>query len=279
MALSQSPPPFFYQGVSGRSRLFIAVLCSVGLMQIDRHLELTSPLRQGLSVLLHPIVELLQLPRDMTHVVLSAVRSAHEMQREIDDLKQKQVADAARLVGLARLEAENASLRGLLELRARINKPTVVAEFQAAQRDPFANRIIINQGTDRGLTVGDPVLSSDGVIGQVSRAYPLTSEVRLVSDEQLIVPVFLPRVGVRAIAQGLGGQDTFELQYVNLAADIHVGDKIITSGLDGRYPPGLPVGEVISIIPGREGQFPRVLAKPAVSIADHQQLLVIRHQP
>lgn len=259
-----------------RIRLLIAVFCALGLMQIDRHLTITGPLRQGLSVLLHPIVELLQLPRDAALALAESLHTSSELRSEVETLRAEQLETASMRLRLKTLEVENENLRGLQALQTRLAREGVVAEFQSAQRDPFAHRIVVGKGSEHGLSVGDPVISSDGVIGQVSRALPLTSEVRLLSDEQMMVPVFLPRAGVRAISQGLGTQDGFELQYVNLSADIRVGDIVVSSGLDGRYPAGLPVGEVISIIPGREGQFPRVLARPAASVAMHQQMLVLR---
>lgn len=260
----------------GRIRLLIAVFCALGLMQVDRHLGLTAPLRQGLSVLLHPVVELLQLPRDAAFAVAEALQSNSSLQAELDSLRQQQLEATAMRLRLTTLETENENLRSLQGLQASLARAGVVAEFQAAQRDPFAHRILIGKGSEQGISVGDPVISSDGVIGQVSRSHPLTAEVRLLSDEQMFVPVLLPRAGIRAIAQGMGTQDGFELQYVNLAADIRIGDQIVSSGLDGRYPAGLPVGEVVSIIPGREGQFPRVLGRPAASVAIHQQMLVLR---
>jgi rod shape-determining protein MreC len=119
------------------------------------------------------------------------------------------------------------------------------------------------------------VISAAGVIGQVSRVYPLSAEVRLLSDDQLRVPVVLPRTSIRALTQGLGSQDGFEVQYVNLAAEIQIGDDVLSSGLDGLYPAGLPVGKVTAIIPGREGQFPRVLARPMATIGLQQQVLIL----
>lgn len=275
MSLSPSPQPFFHQGVSGRIRLFIAVFSALGLMQLDHQARLTEPLRQGLSVLLYPLEQAAILPRDLAVWGWETIQGIEALRTQVDALEQTQSEQAAASLLWSQLQAENQNLRALLNLKQANATQGVVAQFVSARRDPLAQQVVLNQGTDAGVQVGSPVISAAGVIGQVSRVYPLSAEVRLLSDDQLRVPVVLPRTSIRALTQGLGSQDGFEVQYVNLAAEIQIGDDVLSSGLDGLYPAGLPVGKVTAIIPGREGQFPRVLARPMATIGLQQQVLIL----
>ncbi|MGA0881730.1 MAG: rod shape-determining protein MreC, partial [Burkholderiaceae bacterium] len=267
--------PFFHQGVSGRIRLFIAVFSALGLMQLDHQARLTEPLRQGLSVLLYPLEQAAILPRDLAVWGWETLQGIEALRTQVDALEQTQSEQAAASLLWSQLQAENQNLRALLNLKQANATQGVVAQFVSARRDPLAQQVVLNQGTDAGVQVGSPVISAAGVIGQVSRVYPLSAEVRLLSDDQLRVPVVLPRTSIRALTQGLGSQDGFEVQYVNLAAEIQIGDDVLSSGLDGLYPAGLPVGKVTAIIPGREGQFPRVLARPMATIGLQQQVLIL----
>ncbi|CAM8620703.1 MreC Cell shape-determining protein [Burkholderiales bacterium] len=275
MSLSPSPQPFFHQGVSGRIRLFIAIFSALGLMQLDHQARLTEPLRQGLSVLLYPLEQAAILPRDLAVWGWETLQGIEALRDRVAVLEQSQAERAASALLWAQLQAENQNLRTLLSLKQANPAQGVVAQFVSARRDPLAQQVVLNQGGDAGIQIGSPVMSASGVIGQVSRVYPLSSEVRLLSDDQLRVPVVLPRTGIRALTQGLGSQDGFEVQYVNLAAEIQIGDDVLSSGLDGLYPAGLPVGKVTAIIPGREGQFPRVLARPMATIGLQQQVLIL----
>lgn len=275
MALSPSPPPFFHQGISGRIRLLVAIFSSLGLMQLDHQAGLTEPLRKGLSVLLYPLEQAALLPRDLALWTWGTLSGMEALRDRLTALEQLQAEQSATLLLSSQLQAENENLRGLLQLKAALKPQGVTAEFVSARRDPLANKVVLNQGSDAGVQVGSPVISASGVIGQVSRVYPLSAEVRLLSDDQLRVPVVLPRTGVRALTEGQGSQDGFEVQYVNLAAEIQIGDDVLSSGLDGIYPPGLPVGKVTAIIPGREGQFPLVLARPIATIGLQHQVLIL----
>lgn len=276
MALSQSPPPFFRQGLSARIKLFIALSAAALLMQLDSEVNIAKPLRQGLSVILYPIAEALLIPRDFALWLSERVKVVAELANEIDRMRETELHNAEALLLAAQFEADNRNLRGLLEIRQQNTLPSIVAEVRAGLQDNLSRKVLINKGIEHQVSVGDPVINSQGVVGQVSRVFPLTSEVRLLSDEQLMVPIFLPSAGIRAISQGLGQQDGFQIRFVNLAAEIKEGDLIVTSGLDGLYPAGLAVGQVSLVVGAPQGQFPTVIGRPTASVARHKEVLVIR---
>ncbi|MEK9812413.1 MAG: rod shape-determining protein MreC [Bordetella sp.] len=275
MALSQSPPAFFRQGLSARIKLAIALTAAVVVMQLDRRFVIATPLRQGVSVILYPVTEALLMPRDFAYWAGERLQSVSELANEVDRLRDEKTDKAQTLLLVNQLRSDNENLRALLNLKSTAFPESRAGEVRASLKDGLARKVLINLGLDQGLSVGDPVINSDGVIGQVSRVFPLTSEMRLLSDEQLFVPVFLPGSGVRGITQGNGQADEFRVRYVNLAAELKEGDEIVTSGLDGLYPAGLPVGRVSLVVPAAQGQFPTVTAIPAASVARYKEVLVI----
>jgi rod shape-determining protein MreC len=240
LALSQSPPPFFRQGLSARIKLFIALAAATLLMQLDSEVNIAKPLRQGLSVVLYPIVEALLVPRDFALWLTDRLKTVAELADEVDRMREEQLRNAATLLLADQVQTENQNLRALMEIRQQEGMPGLVAKVRAGLQDSLSRKVLIDKGLEHQVSIGDPVINSQGVVGQVSRVFPLTSEVRLLSDEQLMVPVFLPSAGIRAISQGLGQQDGFQIRFVNLAAQIKEGDPIVTSGLDGLYPPAWP---------------------------------------
>ena len=275
MALSQSPPAFFRQGLSARIKLAIALTAAIAVMQLDRRFEIASPLRLGVSVILYPVTEALLMPRDLAYWAGERLQSVSQLANEIERLRDQETNNAQSLLLVDQLRSDNENLRNLLNLKSSAFPESRAGEVRASLKDGLARKVLINLGQDQGLSVGDPVINSDGVVGQVSRVFPLTAEIRLLSDEQLFVPIFLPSSGVRGITQGSGQADEFRVRYVNLAAEIEEGDKIVTSGLDGLYPAGLAVGRVSLVVPAAQGQFPTVIAIPAASVARYKEVLVI----
>jgi rod shape-determining protein MreC len=151
-----------------------------------------------------------------------------------------------------------------------------VAEVLYQTRDTFARRFVLDKGTQHGLAAGQPVVDAGGVIGQITRTFPLSSELTLVTDRNLSIPVQLNRTGLRAIAYGDAEPNRLELRYVAANADVLAGDTITTSGLDGLYPPGLPVGRVILVDHAGGSTFARILLEPAAAVDRSRMILVLQ---
>jgi len=276
LALSHNSPALFHQGLPARLRLVVAAVSATLLMQLDYHASMTQPLRQGINTVLYPVTELMMMPRDILIALGESLRSGQSLREEVTRIREQETARSETLLAIEKLREENDNLRGLLALQKSIPGASLAAEVRAARPAPVHDVVVIDRGSESGVQAGDPVINSSGVIGQVSRVFPLTSEVRLLSDKQLSVPVFLPRLGVRGLTRGITGEDAFELRHVNLAANIQIGDVIQTSGLDGLYPPGLPIGTVTSISESGLSPFPVVIGKPVASVAVTRQVLVLQ---
>src|SRR5262249_15029570 len=142
-------------------------------------------------------------------------------------------------------------------------------------RDPFSQKVFLNKGTDGGISAGEAVIDADGVVGQVTRVFPFMSEVTLVTDKDHAVPVRVVRSGVRSVLFGSGAGRPPELRFTAPNADIEVGDVLVTSGIDGTYPPGLSVAQVVSLERDTGQMFARITAKPLAGVDRSRHLMVL----
>jgi rod shape-determining protein MreC len=194
------------------------------------------------------------------------------LHNENDDLRRKQVAIANLLLRQQHLEDENKHLRALLDMRARQPVEGRVADILYATRDPFSRRVVIDKGTQQGIAAGAAVIDDIGVIGQVTRVFPLSAEVTLLTDKEQAIPVEVQRNGLRAILAGAGG-GMMELRYMAANAEVQPGDVLVTSGLDGIYLPGLPAARVTHV--DHDSSFARIQCAPIAGVERHGQVLVL----
>jgi rod shape-determining protein MreC len=272
--MDRSPPAFFNQGPSAHARLALCAVLAIILLVVDSRMGALAPLRQGVATVLHPLQVALLAPRDLGDRVGDHLAGVERLRADNDELRRVEATNALMLLQAEQVAAENRQLRELLGARERAPLPTVIAEVLRDARDPFTRRLLIDRGMQHGLLAGQPVIDADGVVGQVTRVLPLSAEVTLLTDRGATLPVEIARTGQRAIAFG-GGDGLLELRFLAASTDVQPDDTLITSGLDGIYPPGLPVGRVVRIQPpGAAGVFGRVLAQP-VAAADRRRLLLV----
>ncbi|MGH8648065.1 MAG: rod shape-determining protein MreC, partial [Burkholderiales bacterium] len=190
-------------------------------------------------------------------------------------LQRENFENAAPLLQLKALQAENRQLRELLAARERLRVELAAAEVLYAARDPFSRKVVIDRGSQQDVRPGQPVVDNRGLVGQVTRAYPWLAEVTLVTDKGQFVPVQNVRNGLRAVLSGTGSDGALELRFIPLNADFQNGDELVTSGIDGVYPPGLPVARVTNVERSAEQIFARITGTPLGGVANHTHLLVV----
>jgi rod shape-determining protein MreC len=175
------------------------------------------------------------------------------------------------------LTLENNRLRKLLELRSRITTPSIAAEVLYDAADPYTRKVILDKGMAQGIEAGSPVIDESGVLGQVTRVLPLVSEVTLVTDREQAVPVLNTRTGARSVAYGdpsaHGG--SMELRFMAGNSDVQPGDLLTTSGVDGVYPPGLPVAKVEKVERRADSGFARISCKPQALVEGARHVMVL----
>jgi len=135
--------------------------------------------------------------------------------------------------------------------------------------------VVIDRGSQGGVNAGSPVVDENGIIGQVTRVHALSSEVTLLTDKEQAIPVQVVRNGLRAVAFGAGSSGMLELRFMAANAEIQNGDKLVTSGIDGTYPPGLPVATVARIERDAAYAFARIVCQPAAGVESGRYVLVL----
>ena len=260
--LDRTPPPFFKQGPSAFTRLMFFAALAVFLMVADARWKMTEPLRAVIATVLHPVQEVVMAPSrwwaDLSQY-LAGVDEARRTQARAERLLAEQ---SERITRMSQLERENDHLRALLALRPRIEVGTRAAEVLYDAPDPYTRKVVIDQGGRHGAVLGSPVIDETGVLGQVTRVYPLTSEVTMVTDKEAAVPVINVRTQQRGVAYGQPETRGMELRFMAGNADVQVGDVLQTSGLDGVYPSGLPVAKVLRVDRRADSAFARIALMP-----------------
>jgi rod shape-determining protein MreC len=274
--LDRTPPAFFKQGPSAISKLLFFSALSVLLMVADVRFNVTQPLRAALSVALYPVQWLAMRPQAWAHNSGEYFQSLQDAQADAKDVRQKLLQQAQRASQVEQLTLENQQLRALLNLQERLNTVGFVAEVLYDAADPYTRKLIINKGMTNGVKPSAPVMDEHGILGQVTRVLPLVSEVTLVTDREHSIPVLNTRTGARGVAYGeSGGAPLMELRFMATNADIEVGDQLTTSGVDGVYPPGVPVGIVTKVERRAETAFARILCEPVGRVQGARHVMVI----
>lgn len=271
----QHPPAFFVRGPSPLARLTFFAAVSIALMAVDARLHYLTEIRQGVSVVLHPFEVAVRAPVNAFLYVNDYIATQTNLVHENRQLRQRALLDSADLQRFRTLQAENAHLRNMLSALPAMPQPARLGEIVHSGRDPFSQKVIVNLGARHGITSGQAVIDELGVVGQVTQVYPFSSEVTLVIDKDLAIPVQIERSGLRAIAFGNSRNSAIDLPYLPVNVDIQVGDRLVTSGIDGVYPAGLAVGKVVQIDRKTYAPFARIACVPIAGIKTHRQVLLI----
>lgn len=276
--MEYSPPPLFKQGAPARVKAIVFALISVVLLVVDARYQALASVRQVAATVLYPLQMAALMPREALGNMAGYFSSISSLQKEVRELKTQQLAQALLMQQAQFQMAENAQLRRLMDAKPHLPVQAQMTEILYDARDPSTRRIVIDRGSRHGVVPGLPVIDHAGVVGQVTRVYPFTSEVTLLTDRDQAIPVQVLRSGLRSIAYGRGQSGLLDLRFVVANADIQVGDVLVTSGLDGMYPAGLAVAKVVQVESVAGGTFGRVVGQPLGGIDRNRQLLIIMSQ-
>lgn len=274
--LDRTPPPFFRQGYSALTKLVFFSALALFLMVADTRLAVVAPLRVGLAALLAYPQRALMVPVDLVSRGGDYLRGLRQALLSEDSARRQLALQAERAALAERLAVENGRLRALLELAPALAVRAQAAEVLYEAADPYSRKVFINRGAAQGLLAGAPVINEMGVLGQVTRVYPLSAEVTLLTDKDAAIPVINTRTQQRGAAYGgLAFGTAMELRFVAANADVRAGDVLHTSGVDGVYPAGLAVARVAQVERQAEGGFARVTLAPAADVDGVRHVLVL----
>ncbi len=273
--MEYTPPPFFKRGPSLLTRLSFFAALSLVLLYADARFHYMESMRKVVAVVLFPLQQLADVPGDLGSRVGSFFVTQSSLQRDNERLARENFLNSGLLQTQQALIAENQHLRALLEMQERAEQSSVSAEILYFGRDPFSRKVIVDKGSSQDIEEGSAVVDDTGLIGQVSRAFPWTAEVALITDREQVVPVQIVRNGLRAVVFGMGYDGALDLRFMPVNAEIENGDVLVTSGIDGVYPAGLPVAVVSNIERNAAYPFARITCTPTAGVNRHKQVLVL----
>ncbi len=267
--------PLFIRGASLNVRLLAFVLISLVLMTVDQRAHVLDRVRGYLLVAVYPLQVTVDTPIRLGRWLGESLASRESLLQENATLREEHLLIASRMAKFADLEAENKRLRNLLDSSAKVADRVLIAEILAVDLDPFSRRIVINKGTQDGVVVGQSLIDSNGIMGQVVTAGPVSSNALLITDPSHAMPVQINRNGLRSVAVGTGTLNSLELTHIPNNSDVRVGDLLVTSGLGGRFPSGYPVGRVISVERDSGQPFANIRVKPSARLERNREVLLV----
>lgn len=247
-------------------------------MVADYRYHRLDSVRDHLSLMVYPIQWVADAPFRLAVNIHDYTRTYRQLFKEHEDLKKQQLLENVQLQKLMALEAENVRLRVLLQSSARpVAKNLQAAEIIRVSSDSFVHRVVLNKGAKDQIKPGYPVMDAHGILGEVVEVYPSTSRVILLSDSSYGISVENVRTGIRGIAAGTGTTRKLELRHVANTVDLQIGDQLLSSGLDGRYPAGYPVGVVSRIFADPAEPFVNVEITPNAHLDRSRHVLLLPH--
>jgi rod shape-determining protein MreC len=231
--------------------------------------------RNIVSIVLYPLQRLTSVPGTVVSNIGNTFATNAQLRRENTDLKQENELTSQIDKQAQALQAENSHLRELLALQRQPEIKSIAAEILYTARDVFTQKVVVDKGSSQGILPGQAVVDNIGLIGQVTRVHWLSSEISLITDKEQVVPVQVVRTGLRGVLFGTGQKDFLELRFLPINTDIQNGDTLVTSGVDGSYPMGLPVAIVATVERNAAYAFARILCAPAAGVNHHKQVLML----
>lgn len=276
--IDHAPPPFFKRGPAPLALLTFYIALSLAIFVVDLRFQSLELLRQSVALFVDPVQRIAQTPGSLVDHADQYLEGMRSLAKENDELRHAKLTTAPDLQRLAQLEAENERLRKLLSVKEREKAKGQVAQILYTARDPFSRKIIVDKGQQANIVAGQPAIDESGVVGQVTRTFPFSSEITLITDKDQAVPVQIVRNGQRSVVFGLGNGQ-LELRYMPANADVEVGDLLVTSGLDGVYLPGFPVAKVIHIERDSAYSFARIFCAPVAGVENFGEVMVLDARP
>lgn len=274
----KTAPQFFRHGPGPFVRLFVFAFLSCLLIAEDLRFKYFPELRQTIGVVIFPFQKIAYIPTNIYDQIEEFIASFYLLEENIK-LREQYLKNQEQLLKLHSLATENAQLRELLgavrQIETQTKTKAVLAEILYTPRDPFNHKITLNKGSQHHIQLGQAVIDDKGIVGQITRLYPWSSEVTLLTDKDHSVPVQVARNSLRSVISGTGKNNELELRYLSVNTDIQQGDLLVTSGIGGVYPLGIPVATVLRIERDPTDDFAQIIGTPIAGVDRNRQVLVL----
>ncbi|RDS79772.1 rod shape-determining protein MreC [Dyella psychrodurans] len=267
--------PLFAGTAAGTLRLIFYLALAMVLMVLDHRNGWLWRLRYATAIVVEPVYRLASLPADGMHAMSVAFADRRMLTEENQRLREDLLLANAKLNRMSAVAQQNERLKELLDTQRSLELHVQMARVIGVDLGAYRYRMMINVGARDGVKAGQPVIDAHGVMGQVINVLPTSSMVMLVTDPDHALPVMIERTGLRTIAYGSRSGEQLTLPMIPMAADVRPGDKLLTSGLGGRFPEGFPVGEIRSVGPGQAGTFLEARAQPSADLDRTDEVLLL----
>ncbi len=270
--------PLFAGNAAGTLRLIVYLALAMVLMVLDHRNGWLWRMRYAASAVVEPVYRLANLPSAGMRTLSVAFADRKLLTEQNQRLREDLLLANARLNRMAAVAEQNQHLKELLDTQRSLDLNVQLARVVGVDLGAWQQRLVLNLGARDGVKPGQPVIDAHGVMGQVVEVLPTTSVVMLVTDPAHAIPVVVERSGLRAVAFGARDGSGMVLPNIPLAADVRPGDKLLTSGLGGRFPPGFPVGKVLTVALGASGMFRTAQLQPAADLDRSEDVLLLHDQ-
>ena len=260
----------------GRSFIILSLL-SIVLLTVSARMGTAGPLeivRGGFSTITMPFRmagSAIAMPFQGIGNIFSNLTAD---QQTLSDLNAENEQLRSRNAELEETNQSTQRLQGLLDLKNNYNLQSTGARVISGSTDSFNNTIVIDKGTSSGLAVGMPVVDSGGVIGQIIECGPTTSTVRLITDEKSGVAAMVQSSRAQGMLMGSASRQ-ITLNLINTNQKVAVGDTVVTSGLGGVFPKGLPLGKVTSVEAAPGSIYYTIVIEPYGNVSSNEEVMVI----
>jgi len=272
---NQATPAFFIQGPSLFARFVFLSVLAIALIITDSRLQYLKAFRAQVEAYLHPLSLMANAPMQLFGKADSYLKSHQELLEENKTLRNKLLKANVDVQSVKILQRENDQLRDLSKLASRHQQKQILAEILHATSNQSVREVVINRGRAHKVQLGAAVIDANGVVGQVTRLYPQTSLVTLITNPSMEIPVMVARNGLRAIAFGRGRNNLLEIPFLPANIDIKVGDQLVTSGIDYVYPAGFAIGRVETIILEPGAGYIRIQCNVAGGVDFNRHVMVV----
>lgn len=242
---------------------------------IDSRTDWFAPARAWMQAANLPVFQLSHLPSQAFHWFNERMTGNEQLRLDNARLHTENLILQGKVQKLNALTIENIRLRELLNSSRTAEENLSIAEIIAVSPDPFRHFVIVNRGSKQGVFVGQAVVDSEGVFGQVSEVTQTTSKIIQISDIKHGIPVQVDRNGVRLVVEGTGDFLRMQIPFVTTTTDLVRGDVLSTSGLDGVFPPNYPVARVVKVEHIVGQPFADVYAEPFAQLSRTRHVLLL----
>ncbi|HEY6452680.1 MAG TPA: rod shape-determining protein MreC [Steroidobacteraceae bacterium] len=272
--------PLYGRGPSPGLRFTIFAVLSVVLMYYDQHGHWELRLRYALEAAAYPVQVAVNSPSAGWRSLSELFESRAVLRAENERLRAHERELELQVMREAALEQENAELRHLqASLPPPLVKNSLLAEIISVETDPLRQRIVINKGGRDGVHLNQAVVDGNGILGQVARLGPWSAEVILVTDPEHAIPVEITRNSLRSIAVGSGNSGELLLPYLAVNSDVKSGDLLVSSGLGGVFPAGLPVAHITGVRRESNQLTAQVRAQPLADVDRDREVILLQFEP